>query len=617
MENDAQQSSSQDAKAARIAKYKKKFIRDAKKGRLNKKTDAAGAVVLSTTDLRKKIRDAQRTRAKPDLPPHISQDLDRRIKHLELQLARAERARVEEERAKKFKEKYKMVRFVERQKQTRLVHRFERQLAQLTSADAYSAAQTAELEDARQKLEDARVGLLYCMFYPDTLKYVSLFTPLPSPGTSGQASGDSDSDSDSLQSPETTAGAAAPPRTRNPTRDSAFLMRTVKESVRSLLPLSQRPARSTDTPATKTVAAKGQVVFPNGWRVDRTFADRVAREVRRRIQEAGGGDGAAEGGKVQRERAVKTAGARKVKDGKAGAKGASEGETANADHTPPSTITSQVEKKTQHDKKSQPDKKPQLPKKPNPAAKPTSTQDSEPSASLPRHSPVPPSTKPLSRTSKPTAPPPPARQASPPTEPSRTVFDEDDFFARSRAGSDSEGSFDETAAAVVLPPPRTARGGKFETDGGRKRKRGPAGADDEGEDDVEARGGSRGWAKAPRGARGGRGGHGGDGGQRGRGAGRGAVGAVRDVEAHRPKEGAGHIKFDASDDEEQGGTRTGERRSNNSAKGGSSVAEPSAGPSETPAEDEPGRLVRALGGVGFIPKEAKRGRGKARGRVSR
>ncbi|KAJ3341830.1 hypothetical protein HDU93_003951 [Gonapodya sp. JEL0774] len=643
-------------RAQKAEKYRKMFLRDVKRGKpghpsQNKGKDQSGG--MSASEIKKKIRDTERTMAKvssfldagggdgeggsmqvqgaaesghgrpPDLPPRTAQDLERRLRHLRIQLDRLERDRRYAAKEKEYGEKYKMVRFVERQKLTRTVHRLERQLASPATADAPS-----NKKDLEHQLEEAR-------YYPTFLKYVSLFTPVgtPSPSTSTSAGTSSDSvsdrsdtDSDSDSDSDANADSAPDPSTparprRNPTRDPAFLLATVKQAIRALLPLSSSSSTSTAAAATplqsasasvsKTVAAKGQVVFPNGWMVDRTFGSRVGEEVKRRI----------EASRVVKEGAVpkmnKKAESSGVKRDRAGKKEVEAQNHGTVDKAGKSEAA--APKATSIHAKEQQNVPPS-----GKLATTTSTTEPKPT-SKPTSKPQKPKPAPFTTHTGLRAPPRAPSPSPPPT--GAAVWEEDYFFAKpAGAGGDEH---EDEKSEVKAPPPATRIG----ILGAGKRKRefsGPDsdGSSDDGKDEETGKrragaGSGRGRGKS-RGAKIARGSFSG-----GRGEGGFAYGSAMshsstfvDREPATQKPSAMHMRFDGGSDDEgarskrkapRGGLADGVGKDNYGVAGASSSK------SERDEEPEVGKFVRAVGGVGFGSRVGKKrnrkgGSGNGRGR---
>ncbi|KAI0669545.1 hypothetical protein C8Q78DRAFT_185091 [Trametes maxima] len=111
------------------------------------------------------LRQTRRLLAKDKLAADVRVATERRLKSLEADLAKAERARVERTLATR----YHKIKFFERQKVARRLRQTQRKLA-----DADGKTERRELE-ARQS--ELRVDLNYILHYPKTKKYISLFPP--------------------------------------------------------------------------------------------------------------------------------------------------------------------------------------------------------------------------------------------------------------------------------------------------------------------------------------------------------------------------------------------------------------------------------------------------------
>jgi len=121
---------------------------------------------VSTSDIKKKIRDAQRTLKRPNLNATTQVDLQRRIQALQQELEQAETQKKTVEKRRKNYEKYKFVRFMERQKITRRIKQVKKDL------EITKGKEKRELEKELQQLE---INLNYTLHYPVAYKYVSLF----------------------------------------------------------------------------------------------------------------------------------------------------------------------------------------------------------------------------------------------------------------------------------------------------------------------------------------------------------------------------------------------------------------------------------------------------------
>lgn len=149
-----------------VAKRHQKYQKHLKAQKLKAKYKPKAEV--STTDVKKRLRDAQRLLARPNLPATTQRDLERRVDALKKELEKAEETVRDREDSKKNYEKYKYVRFVERQKATR----------KLAQASKKLEKEPDNKDLQRAKLE-AELDLAYTMSYPLIFKYISLYPSEP------------------------------------------------------------------------------------------------------------------------------------------------------------------------------------------------------------------------------------------------------------------------------------------------------------------------------------------------------------------------------------------------------------------------------------------------------
>ncbi|GAA5897544.1 hypothetical protein JCM8208_003300 [Rhodotorula glutinis] len=114
----------------------------------------------SVSKLKAQLRQTKRLLAREDLNPDVRTTSERRLALLEAELVKAEQSNVE----KKMAQRYRGVKFFERQKLLRKIKQAKKALA-----DAPDSI------EARSTLLDARVDLYYVLRYPKTDKYVALF----------------------------------------------------------------------------------------------------------------------------------------------------------------------------------------------------------------------------------------------------------------------------------------------------------------------------------------------------------------------------------------------------------------------------------------------------------
>ncbi|KAI0365051.1 hypothetical protein BV20DRAFT_779849 [Pilatotrama ljubarskyi] len=111
------------------------------------------------------LRQTRRLLAKDNLAADVRVATERRLKSLEADLEKAERARLERTMATR----YHKVKFFERQKVSRKLQQTQRKLSQATDK--------AERKELEARLTELRVDLNYILHYPKTKKYISLFPP--------------------------------------------------------------------------------------------------------------------------------------------------------------------------------------------------------------------------------------------------------------------------------------------------------------------------------------------------------------------------------------------------------------------------------------------------------
>ncbi|GMK53452.1 hypothetical protein CspeluHIS016_0100380 [Cutaneotrichosporon spelunceum] len=112
------------------------------------------------------LRQARRLLNKETLEPSLRIATQRRVAALEADLAAAERRDVE----KKNGAKYHAIKFFERQKLGRVIRRAQRKLN-----EAEESGRDKKTARAEKELLHARVMLNYVLYYPNSIKYISLF----------------------------------------------------------------------------------------------------------------------------------------------------------------------------------------------------------------------------------------------------------------------------------------------------------------------------------------------------------------------------------------------------------------------------------------------------------
>ncbi|KPV78553.1 uncharacterized protein RHOBADRAFT_51008 [Rhodotorula graminis WP1] len=114
----------------------------------------------SVSKLKAQLRQTKRLLAREDLNPDVRTTSERRLALLEGELVKAEQSNVE----KKMVQRYRGVKFFERQKLLRKIKQAKKALADKPDSS-----------EAQSTLLDARVDLYYVLRYPKTDKYVALF----------------------------------------------------------------------------------------------------------------------------------------------------------------------------------------------------------------------------------------------------------------------------------------------------------------------------------------------------------------------------------------------------------------------------------------------------------
>ncbi|KAL4991072.1 hypothetical protein BDW68DRAFT_185294 [Aspergillus falconensis] len=127
----------------------------------------------SVNELKRRIRDAKRLLAKPDLSADKRVIQERALAGYEKELADEERRR---ERSRMIK-KYHFVRFLDRKTATKEVKRLTRKRDELAkdNANIDEATKRKKLEKLEARLHTANVNLNYTIYYPLTEKYISIY----------------------------------------------------------------------------------------------------------------------------------------------------------------------------------------------------------------------------------------------------------------------------------------------------------------------------------------------------------------------------------------------------------------------------------------------------------
>ncbi|BGO93079.1 hypothetical protein NBRC10512_003264 [Rhodotorula toruloides] len=114
----------------------------------------------SVSKLKAQLRQTKRLLARDDLNPDVRVTSERRLVVLEEELAKAEQSNKE----KKMVQRYRGVKFFERQKLLRKIKQAKKQLEPLPGN-----------ADVEKTLLEARIDLYYVLRYPKTEKYIALF----------------------------------------------------------------------------------------------------------------------------------------------------------------------------------------------------------------------------------------------------------------------------------------------------------------------------------------------------------------------------------------------------------------------------------------------------------
>ncbi|RDW57540.1 Efg1 domain-containing protein [Aspergillus mulundensis] len=158
----------------------------------------------SVNELKRRIRDAKRLLAKPELPADKRIIQERALGGYEKELADEERRR---ERSRMIK-KYHFVRFLDRKTATKEVNRLTRKRDELgKDIDIDEGTKNKKLEKLDARLHTAKVNLNYTIYYPLTEKYISIYAERKK-GDSGQNE-DVDKEEETAQPEETVSAATA------------------------------------------------------------------------------------------------------------------------------------------------------------------------------------------------------------------------------------------------------------------------------------------------------------------------------------------------------------------------------------------------------------------------
>ncbi|KAI0919136.1 hypothetical protein AcV5_002130 [Taiwanofungus camphoratus] len=171
--------------------------------------DASSPLALpGVQKIKASLRQTRRLLAKDNVAADVRMATERRLKALEADLEQAEHARKERVMAVR----YHRIKFFERQKVMRRIHRIKRQFSQGpgSEGDEGNKLDKKDRKKLERQLEELRVDLNYILNYPKTKKYISLFPPElraeshaapdPYPHTTSKAKSKSDSTMDSVTS---------------------------------------------------------------------------------------------------------------------------------------------------------------------------------------------------------------------------------------------------------------------------------------------------------------------------------------------------------------------------------------------------------------------------------
>lgn len=139
------------------------------KGNINKKShtsDLSKVLASGSGKIKKKMRDIQRLLTRPTLPADVRVNNERTLKALEVQLNNV----VHKSKEKKNAKKYHMVRFFERKKAIRLLKQAKKSLEEAESNEDKKAA-----KKARILLKHKEIDVAYCILFPKSEKYISLY----------------------------------------------------------------------------------------------------------------------------------------------------------------------------------------------------------------------------------------------------------------------------------------------------------------------------------------------------------------------------------------------------------------------------------------------------------
>ncbi|KAJ1564025.1 hypothetical protein HK096_009949, partial [Nowakowskiella sp. JEL0078] len=125
----------------------------------------------------------------PNVLATVQQDLERRLKALQIQLIQVTDAKKVAEKEKKYASKYKMIKFIEKQKISRKITKLRKilQKSNISEADSLSDHEnesdsdspsypTSTPESILQQIDSLETQLEYIKHFPVDMKYIALFT---------------------------------------------------------------------------------------------------------------------------------------------------------------------------------------------------------------------------------------------------------------------------------------------------------------------------------------------------------------------------------------------------------------------------------------------------------
>ncbi|KAJ2414941.1 18S rRNA maturation protein [Coemansia sp. IMI 209128] len=137
--------------------------------RPKKDDDSETSTPTSISQCKKQLRDAKRLLTRPTLTSTKRQEVERRVKALSILLDQLSGAKVDKANATR----YSGVKFIERKKVIRKLEKLEKDARQPLPSEAEAKSARAEA------LKELLISLNYTTYYPDQIKYISLFPADP------------------------------------------------------------------------------------------------------------------------------------------------------------------------------------------------------------------------------------------------------------------------------------------------------------------------------------------------------------------------------------------------------------------------------------------------------